>query len=82
MKYIGMHYGELDDVYLGSGKLLNLAIKKYGRDNFKKEIIKIANSAKENAQNEKEIIKEYNAVADRNFYNIHEGGFGGDTWSG
>lgn len=82
MKYIGMHYGELDDAYLGSGKLLNLAIKKYGRDNFKKEIIKIANSAQENAQNEKEIIKEYNAIADRNFYNIHEGGFGGDTWSG
>lgn len=33
--YIGMHKtSDLNDKYLGSGKLLNLAIQKYGRDNF------------------------------------------------
>lgn len=82
MKYIGMHYGELDDNYLGSGNLIKLAIKKYGKENFKKEILQIADSEEENAINERRIIKEYNAVADRQFYNIHEGGFGGDTWTG
>lgn len=34
MKYIGKHYGELDDTYLGSGKLLKLDIAKYGKDCF------------------------------------------------
>ena len=29
MKYIGKHYGELDDPYLGSGKILKRAITKY-----------------------------------------------------
>lgn len=82
MRYIGMHYGELDDNYLGSGNLIQLAVKKYGKENFKKEILAIAKTEKENAENEKRIIKEYNAVEDRSFYNIHEGGFGGDTWSG
>ena len=35
-KYIGQHYGELDDYYLGSGSILKKAILKYGRKNFKK----------------------------------------------
>ena len=81
-KYIGMHYGELDDNYLGSGSLLQRAINKYGSKNFKKEILQIAQSEEENAKNERELIKKYNAVADEMFYNIHEGGFGGDTWTG
>ena len=31
MKYIGKHYGELNDSYLGSGKILKRAIEKYGK---------------------------------------------------
>ena len=37
-KYIGKHYGTEDDSYLGSGKILQRAILKYGKENFKREI--------------------------------------------
>lgn len=79
-KYIGKHKGELDDNYLGSGNLLLEAITKYGKENFKKEILYISNSEEENCQKEKEYIEKYNAVEDRNFYNIAEGGKGGDIF--
>ena len=60
--------------YLGSGKLITEAIKKYGKENFSKIIIDEAYSKEE--LNEKEIywIKYYNAVEDPNFYNILKGG--------
>jgi len=33
--YVGLHVTDkLDDDYLGSGKLIQAAIKKYGRENF------------------------------------------------
>lgn len=81
-KYIGKHYGELNDDYLGSGNLIKLAINKYGKHNFKKEILFISNNEQENSEKEKEFIKVFNAVKDKNFYNIHEGGKGGNTTAG
>jgi len=79
-KYIGKHYGELNDSYLGSGKILQRAINKYGKENFQREILYISKDAQENNEKEKEFIKAFNAVEDRTFYNISEGGDGGDIF--
>lgn len=82
MKYIGKHYGELDDSYLGSGKILKRAINKYGKENFTKSILYISNNNEENKEKEKYFITLYNAVSNPLFYNIHEGGEGGNTTAG
>lgn len=82
MKYIGKHYGELDDSYLGSGKILKRAIDKYGKENFTKSILYISNNNEENNEKEKYFITLYNAVSNPLFYNIHEGGEGGNTTAG
>ena len=38
--YVGVHCtDDIDDTYLGSGKLIIKAIKKYGKENFKREIL-------------------------------------------
>ena len=81
-RYIGKHHGELDDDYLGSGTLLKRAIEKYGKQNFKKDILYISQSDQENSLKEKEFIKAFNATIDPSFYNIHEGGDGGNTIAG
>ena len=82
MKYIGKHYGELDDAYFGSGKLLKADIAKYGKEHFQKSILYISNDDLENSEKEKQFIALYNAVSNPLFYNIHEGGDGGNTISG
>ena len=79
-KYIGKHCGDENDNYLGSGKILQRAIKKYGKENFKREILYISKNAQENNEKEKEFIKVFNAVEDRTFYNISKGGDGGDIF--
>jgi hypothetical protein len=38
-QYVGSHEGDITDAYLGSGKNIIKAIKKYGKYNFKKELI-------------------------------------------
>ena len=67
MRYIGKHYGELNDGYLGSGTKLKQDIQKFGKENFKKEI---------------EFIAAFNAAESPLFYNIHVGGSGGNTTAG
>ena len=79
-KYIGKRYGELDDDYFGSGKIITRVINKYGKEHLTKEILYISKDAKENNLKEKEFIAKYNAVESDEFYNIAEGGDGGDIF--
>ena len=82
MQYIGKHYGELDDSYLGSGKLLKKAIEEYGKENFEKTILYISKNDEENSKKEIEIIALFNAISNPMFYNLHIGGNGGNTTAG
>lgn len=81
-KYIGQHFGQTDDDYLGSGIILNRAIQKYGKENFKKEILEIVNSKQEANTKEKYYINVYQAIENPNFYNIADGGQGGYVTKG
>lgn len=76
-KYIGKHYGYLDDNYLGSGIALNNAIQTYGKKNFKKEIYCICESNEEACKKEQEIIEKFKAVESDDYYNLSYGGDGG-----
>jgi hypothetical protein len=67
--------------YLGSGTILLNAIKKYGKENFIKEIICHCSNLEELAEKEKFYIKKFNAQNREIAYNIGEGGFGGDNIS-
>lgn len=79
-KYIGQHKGEPNDSYLGSGCNITKAILKYGKENFTKEILKICDTDDELNYWEKYYIDYFNAIEDDNFYNLQEGGIGGDGW--
>lgn len=76
--YIGQHkYKELNDNYMGSGKLLHQAYKKYGVENFKKEIICKNVQYKETIDNmEKFYIKKEREQNLNGCYNITDGGEG------
>jgi len=75
--YIGMRSNEdpWNDLYLGSGKSLKEAIKKYGKDNFNKEILGFYDTREELALIESLIVSE-ETVDDPNSYNMTLGGIG------
>lgn len=78
--YIGKRvYRKKDDEwYIGSGILLKKSIKKYGRENFKKEILEWCTSLEE--QNKLEIywISYFNSTDLNIGYNLSSGGDGGN----
>ena len=63
--------------YLGSGLLIKKAIKKYGSQNFTREIITEAKTREELNQIELELVEKYNCRNSENWYNIFKGGKGG-----
>ncbi len=78
-KYIGMCKNTHREKYIGSGKLLKQAIKKYGKENFDRIILQECGTLAELSECEIYWIKFYNAVEDSNFYNLTSGGFGGNS---
>lgn len=61
--------------YLGSGKYLKQAIKKHGRENFSREIIKECSTLEEMVKYETIFLKEYNCAENFNWYNIMSTGY-------
>ena len=77
-KYIGWHQtAHLADGYLGSGKRLHLAIKKYGSESFQKKILGFFDSATAAKGYERLLITEEIIESD-DYYNLMPGGTGGD----
>ena len=73
--YIGQHIGEeFDKKYFGSGKLLKDAIKKYGKKNFKKEILEFCQTEEDLNEREKYWIFQLNSTDKNVGYNISFGG--------
>lgn len=75
--YIGKHEThDLNDGYMGSGKLIRAAISKYGIENFQKEILyQFGNRDEMNAKEAELVTEEF--CADPTNYNICPGGHGG-----
>ena len=71
--YIGQDIKN-DPKYFGSGKLIQMAIKKYGKENFIKETLEICTDEKQMDEREIFWIKELNATNRKIAYNICEGG--------
>jgi group I intron endonuclease len=76
-QYIGQHASnDESDSYYGSGKILERSIKKYGKNNFKREIIQYCDYEMELDECEIYWIKELNTKVP-NGYNLTDGGEGG-----
>lgn len=75
--YIGVHMTlDINDEYLGSGKILVRAISKYGKEHFKKEILFIYDNKDDMFAKEKELVNE-SFIARIDTYNVKLGGSGG-----
>jgi hypothetical protein len=79
-EYTGIHSTyDINDGYLGSGKILTKAIVKYGKKNFKREIISQFPTRRELFEKEKELVNsEY--LRKQNTYNCALGGGGYVNW--
>ena len=76
--YVGKHKSSyFDESYKGSGKILWNAIRKYGWENFKVELLKECDNEEDLSISEYDEIEHRNAVLSPNYYNLRDGGRGG-----
>ena len=79
-KYIGKRTCNCpieEDKYMGSGKYIKRAFNKYGKENFKKEILQICENEDMAFEWEKVYIEQVKAYSSDKYYNIASGGEGG-----
>ena len=75
--YVGMHStSNLEDGYLGSGKRLHYAIRKHGKENFKREILDFCDSKISLKRRESELVND-DLLKDPKCINLQHGGGGG-----
>ena len=74
MIYVGCHVTtNIYDNYMGSGVRITKDIKKFGRENFTKEILFEFDNEKDMLDKEKEIVNE-EFILKKNTYNVITGG--------
>lgn len=76
-KYIGSHRGTDTDGYIGSGTAFLKAYKKYGRENFIREILEYVNDTAEIKIREEFYLKNIDAKNNRMYYNLSNTPTGG-----
>ncbi len=75
--YVGVHKtSKMNDGYMGSGKVINAAIVKYGIENFEKTILETFENSEEMFKREKEVVTE-DFLSRDDVYNLRRGGSGG-----
>lgn len=75
--YVGVHKtNDMNDGYMGSGKIIKSAIKKYGIENFEKTILEIFASSEAMFAREKEVVTD-DFLLREDVYNLRRGGTGG-----
>ncbi len=75
--YIGKHKtSDLNDGYMGSGKLIRAAIRKHGVENFVKEVLHIFDNEADMNSKEAELVSDEFVLFESN-YNLCPGGNGG-----
>lgn len=77
-RYIEQHKSDKfePNKYMGSGIYFLNALKKYGKNNFKCELLEWCGTKEQLNEREKYWISYYNAQSDDSFYNLREGGSG------
>lgn len=75
--YVGVHKTKnMNDGYMGSGKVIKDAIKKHGINNFKKDILETFVNSESMYAREKEIVTD-DFLLREDVYNLRRGGSGG-----
>lgn len=80
MKYIGSHMGTIDDGYTGSGQRFLRAFKKYGSENFTRNIIRFIFNIDNIKKVEQYYLDLYNVASNTKFYNISQLATGSNAW--
>jgi hypothetical protein len=75
--YVGVHKtSNLEDGYMGSGKVIRRALEKYGLSNFKKDILEFFATSEAMYAREKEVVTPEFLLRE-DTYNLRRGGHGG-----
>lgn len=75
--YIGMSTKD-DENYLGSGSVIKSAIKKYGKKNFKRDILEYCDTFEKLCEREIYWVEYYKNLLKEDCYNVSSGGKGGN----